>query len=52
MREIIRYEQVDISYYEKRVVRDISFALQPGEILGKVPFSLIVKGNKVIHCIE
>lgn len=34
MREIIRYEQVDISYYEKRVVQDISFALQPGEILG------------------
>lgn len=34
MSEIIRYEQVDISYYEKRVVRDISFGVQPGEILG------------------
>lgn len=34
MSEIIRYEHVDISYYEKRVVQDISFAVQPGEILG------------------
>ena len=34
MSEIIRYEQVDISYDGRRVVRDISFAVEEGEILG------------------
>lgn len=34
MSEIIRYEQVDISYGSKRVVHDISFCVQRGEILG------------------
>jgi len=34
--EIIRYEQVDISYKGERVVHDISFSLQEGEILGIV----------------
>lgn len=36
MSEIIRYEQVDISYGNKRVVHDISFGVQRGEILGIV----------------
>ena len=34
MSEIIRYEQVDISYDGRRVVHDISFAVEEGEILG------------------
>lgn len=34
MSEIIRYEHVDISYNGQRVVHDVSFSLQAGEILG------------------
>ena len=34
MSEIIRYEQVDISYDGRRVVHDISFAVEEREILG------------------
>ena len=34
MNEILRYEHVDISYEGKVVVRDISFTLEEGEILG------------------
>ncbi len=34
MNEIIRYEHVDISYQGRRMVRDVSFGLQAGEILG------------------
>ena len=34
MTEILRYEHVDISYNGRRVVRDVSFALEEGEILG------------------
>ncbi len=36
MNEILRYEHVDISYEGKVVVRDISFTLEEGEILGIV----------------
>ncbi len=36
MSEIIRYENVDISYNGNTVVRDISFSLEKGEILGIV----------------
>lgn len=36
MGEIIRYEHVDISYDGKPAVRDISFGLEEGEILGIV----------------
>ena len=36
MSEIIRYENVDISYNGNTVVRDISFSLNEGEILGIV----------------
>ena len=34
MDEMIRYDHVDVSYNGKRVVHDISFGVQPGEILG------------------
>ena len=34
MSGIIRYDQVDISYNGRRVVQDVSFDLQAGEILG------------------
>lgn len=34
MSEIIRYEHVDICYNGRRVVHDVSFSLQEGEILG------------------
>lgn len=34
MGEIMRYEHVDISYNGVKVVRDINFSLQEGEILG------------------
>lgn len=36
MAEILRYEHVDISYKNKKVVNDISFTLNDGEILGIV----------------
>ena len=36
MSEIIRYEEVDISYAGRRVVHHISFSVQDGEILGIV----------------
>lgn len=36
MREILRYEHVDVSYGYKKVVNDISFTLKEGEILGIV----------------
>ena len=36
MAEIIRYDRVDISYNGNTVVRDISFAVNEGEILGIV----------------
>ncbi|MBQ1890631.1 MAG: ABC transporter ATP-binding protein [Selenomonas sp.] len=34
MNEIIRYDHVDVSYNGKCVLHDISFGVQPGEILG------------------
>lgn len=36
MEEILRYEHVEISYNGQPVVRDVSFSLSPGEILGIV----------------
>ena len=36
MTEVIRYEHVDISYKGKRVVHDVSFSVEEGEILGIV----------------
>lgn len=36
MTEFIRYEHVDISYKGKRVVHDVSFSVEKGEILGIV----------------
>lgn len=36
MKEILRYEYVDVSYNGKKVVEDISFSLNKGEILGIV----------------
>ena len=36
MAEILRYDRVDIAYNGKRVVEDVSFALEAGEILGIV----------------
>lgn len=36
MEEILRYEHVEISYNGQPVVRDVSFSLTPGEILGIV----------------
>lgn len=36
MAELLRYEQVDISYRGRLAVRDISFTLEEGEILGVV----------------
>lgn len=36
MKEILRYEHVDVSYNGKKVVEDISFSLNKGEILGIV----------------
>lgn len=36
MAEILRYDHVDISYNGKAVVRDVSFTLSEGEILGIV----------------
>ena len=36
MAEILRYEHVDISYNGSRIVKDVSFALEEGEILGIV----------------
>ena len=36
MAEVIRYEHVDISYKGKRVVHDVSFSVEQGEILGIV----------------
>ncbi len=36
MAEIIRYEQVDVSYNDQLMVQDISFSLEQGEILGIV----------------
>lgn len=34
MAEAIRYEHVDISYKGKKVIRDVSFSVEEGEILG------------------
>lgn len=36
MAEVIRYDHVDISYKGKRVVHDVSFSVEEGEILGIV----------------
>ena len=36
MNEIIRYDHVDVSYNGTCVAHDISFGVQPGEILGIV----------------
>ena len=36
MEELLRYEHVDISYLEQPVIRDVSFSLHSGEILGIV----------------
>lgn len=36
MKDLLRYDSVDISYFEKNVVEDISFSLKKGEILGIV----------------
>mgnify|MGYP000538324647 CR=1 FL=1 len=36
MTEVIRYEHVDISYKGKKVVHDVSFSVEKGEILGIV----------------
>lgn len=36
MAEILRYEHVDISYNGSRIVKDVNFALEEGEILGIV----------------
>ena len=36
MAEVIRYEHVDISYKGKRVIHDVSFSVEKGEILGIV----------------
>ena len=36
MEELLRYEHVDISYFGVTTVRDVSFTLAPGEILGIV----------------
>ena len=36
MAEVIRYDHVDISYKGKRVVHDVSFSVENGEILGIV----------------
>ena len=36
MAEILRYEHVDISYNGALAVRDVSFSLEEGEILGVV----------------
>ena len=36
MTEVIRYEHVDISYIGKRVIHDVSFSVEKGEILGIV----------------
>lgn len=36
MREILRYEHVDIAYSGRTVVQDVSFSLKEGEILGIV----------------
>ena len=36
MTEVIRYDHVDISYKGKRVVHDVSFSVENGEILGIV----------------
>ena len=36
MEELLRYEHVDISYLGEPTVRDVSFTLAPGEILGIV----------------
>ena len=36
MTEVIRSEHVDISYKGKRVVHDVSFSVEKGEILGIV----------------
>ena len=36
MEELVRYNHVDISYLEQQVIRDVSFSLHSGEILGIV----------------
>ena len=36
MEELLRYNHVDISYLEQQVIRDVSFSLHSGEILGIV----------------
>ncbi len=36
MEELLRYNHVDISYLEQPVIRDVSFSLHSGEILGIV----------------
>lgn len=62
MCEILRYENVDISYYGNRVVNNINLKLHEGEILGivgesgsgkstiiKAAMNLLGKGGKVIN---
>ena len=36
MAEILKYEQVDISYNGVKVIKDVSFTVDEGEILGIV----------------
>ena len=36
MEELLRYNHVDISYLGQPVIRDVSFSLHPGEVLGIV----------------
>ena len=36
MGEILRYEHVDISYNGVKVIKDVSFTVDEGEILGIV----------------
>ena len=49
MTEVIRYEHVDISYKGKRVVHDVSFSVEKGEILGKnLAKALYEEGGKRI----
>ena len=36
MEELLKYDHVDISYLGQPAIRDVSFSLGPGEILGIV----------------